>query len=95
MNENIYVVDFSDVKEKEDIHRVLAKAFELPDYYGKNWDALWDCLTDIAEKIVRIDVYGFDVLEKGFPMAALKLKEVLTDFENHSGTEIVFAALES
>ena len=26
------------------LHRELKIKFELPDYYGENWDALWDCL---------------------------------------------------
>ena len=31
------------------MHKYLAEKFEFPDYYGKNLDALFECLTDIAE----------------------------------------------
>lgn len=34
---------------REDAHSHLAKALSLPYYYGKNLDALNDCLTDIRE----------------------------------------------
>ena len=29
-------------------HELLAEVFSFPDYYGKNLDALHDCLTEIA-----------------------------------------------
>ncbi len=31
------------------LHKYLHRALELPTYYGANLDALYDCLTDIAE----------------------------------------------
>ncbi|PEE37393.1 barstar family protein [Bacillus pseudomycoides] len=30
---------------EEILHKVLKKELDLPDYYGENADALWDCLT--------------------------------------------------
>jgi ribonuclease inhibitor len=46
-----YKVDFSEVKHFIEIHEVLKRDLELPDYYGGNTDALWDCLTDMREEI--------------------------------------------
>lgn len=34
---------------KEELHEYLMEMFDFPDYYGKNLDALYDCLTDIDE----------------------------------------------
>ena len=31
------------------LHKYLHTALALPDYYGANLDALYDCLTEIAE----------------------------------------------
>ena len=42
-------LDFENISGKEEMHRYLAEKFEFPDYYGKNLDALFECLTDIAE----------------------------------------------
>jgi len=51
-NENYNIVDF-DCKSWTDIaemHRQLKQKLNFPDYYGENFDALNDCLTDIQIK---------------------------------------------
>ena len=35
-------------------HKILKEKLELPDYYGENLDALWDCLTGGIELPVCI-----------------------------------------
>ena len=35
-------------------HDYLKETFDLPEYYGKNLDALFDCLTDLDEVEVTI-----------------------------------------
>ena len=37
---------------REELHDYLIKKLHLPDYYGKNLDALFDCLTDVGEPTV-------------------------------------------
>ncbi|MBO7595422.1 MAG: barstar family protein [Bacteroidales bacterium] len=43
------ILDFENISGKEEMHKYLAEKFEFPDYYGGNLDALFECLTDIAE----------------------------------------------
>ena len=38
------VLDFSGIKTYWELHEYLKKVFQFPDYYGRNMDALWDCL---------------------------------------------------
>lgn len=45
----IIKIDGREMKTPEDAHSYLAKVLSLPHYYGKNLDALHDCLTDINE----------------------------------------------
>lgn len=45
-------VDTRKLTTKEKSHEYLAKQLGFPEYYGKNLDALHDCLTDIKESIV-------------------------------------------
>ena len=40
-------IDCSTIETKADFHAALASALSLPDYYGKNLDALYDCLTEL------------------------------------------------
>ena len=35
------------------LHQRIRKAFGFPDYYGENWDAMWDCLTDVFLRPVQ------------------------------------------
>ena len=47
-------------KIKENGHDYLADALNLPDYYGKNLDALYDCLTEIDCDIVLVNASVVD-----------------------------------
>lgn len=40
-------LDVCNLKESEKAHEYLREQFHFPDYYGKNLDALYDCLTDL------------------------------------------------
>jgi len=49
--------------EMDEIHSLLAFAFEFPDYYGKNWDAFDECLNDdeISNPPERLIIEGWDI----------------------------------
>jgi len=40
-------LDFSQINRINDIHQIIKDELDFPDYYGMNWDASWDCLTDM------------------------------------------------
>ena len=41
-------VDLARVTTKETFLEAIGKALDFPDWYGHNWDALADCLTDLS-----------------------------------------------
>lgn len=45
---------------KEKGHDYLMEALNLPDYYGKNLDALYDCLTEMECEIELINASEVD-----------------------------------
>lgn len=45
----IVILDAKKMLENERMHEYFAKKFDLPEYYGKNLDALFDCLCEINE----------------------------------------------
>jgi len=79
-----YIIDFTNVKYYLQVHEIIKEALDFPDYYGKNWDAFWDCITDMAGETVHIEIYGFDVLEEKFPGTGQKLIKILTRFKHYA-----------
>ena len=50
----IAILEGKNIATPESLHDALARALEFPDYYGRNLDALWDCLTGWVEGPVTI-----------------------------------------
>lgn len=73
---------------RELIHDYLRDQFDFPDYYGKNLDALYECLTDITEPTAVgffIPVPDFDDLSLDFMIYLEKVKRVFMDAERDNG----------
>ena len=62
INENSIILDFNECKYVSDIHKVLKEKFGLPEYYGENWDALWDCLRYLFYNMGEYTVEIYDKL---------------------------------
>ena len=46
----------SQLVDQKALHDVLARELELPEWYGRNLDALYDCLTELRDvELVLID----------------------------------------
>lgn len=43
------ILDGSSIKDRAQLHELLQTSLCLPEWYGRNLDALYDCLTDIGE----------------------------------------------
>ena len=54
---NIVVLDGRKMTDRETAHLYLQKKLNLPDYYGKNLDALYDCLTEAGKPVQIIVSY--------------------------------------
>ena len=48
--EQVFYIDLSEVTTKEALQDVLVKELPLPEYYGKNLDALHDVLTETSKE---------------------------------------------
>ena len=45
------VLDGLELRSLEEVHDRFAQALALPEWYGRNLDALFDCLTDPGEPV--------------------------------------------
>lgn len=62
-------IDGAKIHTKQELHEIFASMLNFPEWYGKNLDALHDCLTEIHEETV-IHMEDFDDLERHLPLYA-------------------------
>ena len=72
-------IDVSRVKTKQELHELLAGELSFPSFYGKNWDAFWDTITDLVEMPQILEISGLDALERTLPKDAAQLITCLND----------------
>ena len=82
MSKEKYIVDFTNVKYYLEMHEVIKKSLDFPDYYGRNWSAFWDCLSDMRGDPIHIEIIGIEVIERKFVNAAEKMIEILKRFKH-------------
>ena len=76
-------LDGEKILSNADLHRAFAETLDFPDYYGRNLDALHDCLTDMEEPVGVIAVHT-DLLRERVGRrwkAFLRLMDDLTEDE--------------
>lgn len=61
-----------------DLHRRIRETFGFPAFYGENWDAMWDCLTDVflPETPKHILVEGFAAMPEELQAYAQPMREI-------------------
>ena len=85
----VYTIDFTNVKNYLEMHFVIREALDWPEYYGCNWDAFWDCLTDMVGRPIHIEILGLDVIERKFGNAAKMMLDTLREFKHYEDDEFI------
>ena len=81
IKENPIILDFTGCKYLGEIHLILKTKFGLPEYYGENWDALWDCMRYLwmdGERI-KVKIYGFLTLPDDLREYCVSMLEIFDD----------------
>ena len=60
----VFSIDGSTVSDKETFLRAAGNAMRFPDYYGANWDAFEECLTDLGWVPARGYVLLLDQIDR-------------------------------
>ncbi len=55
---DILVIDGENVSDMKQLHERIAAQLHFPRHYGKNLDALYDCLTDLRNVAITVHNYG-------------------------------------
>jgi len=82
-----YLINGKKVVSKKQLHEYLTHIFKLPDYYGKNLDALWDCLST-DNKIKKITIIHTDTLVNTLGDYSTSLFQLLNDLSKKKSIEL-------
>ena len=74
-------LDFTGCKSLLQLHLIFKETFGFPDFYGKNLDALWDCLRDYCRENRIIYVKGTKTLPKEWGEYTEKIYGIFEDVE--------------
>jgi RNAse (barnase) inhibitor barstar len=70
----LFVIEGREIRDKDLFLKQTAAALNFPEYFGNNWDAFADCLTDMSWH----EATGFVILYDGFDALA---EHSPTDFD--------------
>ena len=79
------LLDGNTILNREMLHDLLATELCLPPWYGRNLDALYDCLTDVQEETVVIlrDQAALEEHLGGYGRRLLRLLEDVSQENPH------------
>ena len=75
------VIDCTQIKTREDLHRIFRETLGFPEWYGSNLDALHDCLTEMSGKVRLLD---WEVAEAKLGIYGEKAKKVIAAAALHN-----------
>ena len=81
--EDPVVLKLDDCADWAALHERIRKTFGFPAYYGRNWDAMWDCLRDVFFPAVprRIVVAGLGAMAEDLQKYSGALREIFADLQ--------------
>ncbi|MBB6671556.1 barstar family protein [Cohnella nanjingensis] len=65
------------IRSADELHALLKRELDFPDYYGMNWDAFWDAITGLVELPEELVLEGWSRLSQALPNDAKLLRELL------------------
>ena len=86
---DLYTIDFTNVNSYSQMHGIIKESLNFPDYYGCNWDAFWDCLTNMVGRKVHIEIIGLDIIERKFGQEAQNMVDILKEFKHYRNDRYV------
>ncbi|MEU3195791.1 barstar family protein [Streptomyces sp. NPDC006996] len=79
------VIDLTEVRNTEQLHRLLQRELRFPDFYGRNWNALWDAITGLVDLPHELTFTGWAAFSAALPTDAHTLRELFDRYLRASG----------
>ena len=84
IRKEIVTLQVGNIQDARELHLLLKRELEFPDFYGMNWDAFWDTITGLVELPETLRFDGWDQLTTVLPDDSQTLSELLHKFnEKH------------
>ncbi|HBA48954.1 MAG TPA: hypothetical protein DCZ91_14395 [Lachnospiraceae bacterium] len=85
----ICIIDGAAITDKNRLHDVLSESLQLPDWYGRNLDALYDCLTDMQE-VTEVHILQVSALESNLGRYAKAFLKMLGEVsEDNTAVKLI------
>ncbi|MFS0654966.1 barstar family protein [Bacillus sp. 179-C3.3 HS] len=81
-------------QSQEALHNQLIDTLHLPNHYGKNLDALWDCLTGEVSLPIELTWVDFQVSKKYLGDYAESLHQLFKEAEEELAGQFQFKIVE-
>ncbi|MEC0367674.1 barstar family protein [Bacillus subtilis] len=82
------IIDGRDFENIEVLHDVLKDKLDFPNYYGRNLDALWDCLTGWVDLPLTLVLINFEFSKKFLGSYADDVLEVLLEAQEECRRQV-------
>lgn len=82
-------LDFNGIDTLWNLHEYFMEIFQLPDYYGHNMDALWDCLHCAFESKTTIVLKNLSAIPAELNEAAETMLSLFRDLESQNDEVMV------
>ncbi len=74
-SENLVAIVPAGIRSREKLFSILSKALKFPSYFGRNWDALYDCLRDFS----WIDIFQITMIHRDIPALGTDATRIYLD----------------
>lgn len=79
-NKEIKSIDMGQIANNKHLHQLFWEKLRLPDFYGENWEALWDSITGLVEMPKILVLYNWEKFENELPEDARVLRTIVSDY---------------
>ena len=80
MTKNSVIINLAGVNNKVAIHQAFKQHLGFPDWYGANWDALWDAIIAVVEMPDEVVLLNWQEFAEACPKDMQILHQVIADY---------------